>query len=710
MRSLEKFIINLKKEFDKCSIEGMDTASPIRKLLYLYCYYHYFYADKSKLVDVIQGDVFDCSSVDRIAGIYIDPDADANDVDAIIVDYVQDGEEFDFPMALKSMKDAETMLIKALSDQVSRKPIDTILADKEYKFSSKKPLKIRLITNYSPKNIGKKRSILNALQALKPEKEYITFHISFGYDIENEILEIEDPKEYVDSAIINIDSENNIVLFGEEKSLLVNISAKSLQELYEQYSYRGLFAQNLRYYVKNTKVDESIIDTIRTSPDLFWYLNNGIIIICDDYIIEGKDILLSNFSIINGGQTTKLIGEAEFKTDFYLQCKIIRNKHNDIGEKISFIYKVAEASNTQKPIKGKDLVSNRIEQRLLKRQLLDAGIYCQIKRGERVNRKLYPEPWQNTTNEELGQLLLSFTYQKPGSARSNKASICGNKERYDLIFGKRYNSDFLIDLIKLKAYYKFWISYTKKNDDGSDAFKIGLVNNGMLFTVAIIGAISKLYYHQEYIQSINSSGTSDERIEKISQHDIDHGFLSDELEKEDYFELFELCYLNFFRPAFEFLISFKGGYIVSNFTKVDSNYKTYVFRQVCAVFASGIPEYLKSSFNRYLADVSKDDIERDKVLLFKYVNIISSDFGPTPGLSKEVVSSIKKALIDYRTKIYKLRRIKMYEVFNNTVCDRISNYAPTNMDALQNLKCLDETQLNLYGKDIVVIVNKVLNE
>lgn len=711
MGSLNKYIDNLKKEFEKHSIEGMENASPAQELLYLYSYYHYFNADNSNLLDVIQGDVSDTGASDRISGIYIDSDADANDVDVIIIDYVHDGDEFDFPLAMKSMKDAETLLLKRSSGQNIRKAIESIISDEEYAFSPSKPLKIRIVTNYCPKTVGKKRSILNALQALKPEKEYTSFFITFGYDIEYEILEIEDPKEYVDNAIIYIDSEKNCLTYGEEKSLIINISAKSLQALYEQYGYRGLFAQNLRYYIKNAKIDDNILESIKNTPEIFWYLNNGVIIICDDYLLDGKAIRLNKFSIINGGQTTKLIGEADFETDFYLQCKIVKSKYENENEKIAFISKVAEASNTQKPIKEKDLIANKIEQRLLKRQLADSGIYCQIKRGEKVNKKLYPNAWQNTSNEELGQFLLSFVYQKPGIARASKASICGNRERYSLIFGKKYNSAFLADLLKVKAYYKLWMNNIKKTDDGSDPYKVGLVNNGMLFTVAIIGVISKIYYHPEYVNQINASVISDQKIEVLSQHDIDHEFLADNLEKEDYFDLFDLCYANFYRPGYEFLKSFKGHYNnYSNFTKVDNNYKTYVFRQTCAVFVSGIPEHLKNKLDNCFADVSAEDINRDKILLSKYVNVVSSDLGTEPGLSEEIVSSLKEALVEYRTKTYKSHRIRAYEVFKNASCDRIAKYAPTTLDDLRSLKCLDEAQLELYGDDIVDIVAKIIGK
>ncbi len=709
MGSLDKYIENLAKEFERNSFDNMSSASDEEKILYLYSYYHFFNGDNSKIIDIIEGNVYDQTSSDRIAGVYIDADSDACDVDAVIVKHISDGEDFDFPLVLKSLKDAESVLMKAIGNHNCRNKLVLAMIDEEYQFSSQKPLKIRIITNYNPTNTGKKKVILNALQALKPENEYTSYHISFGYDLEYEILEIENPKEYVDDAVIEIDSSDNCVLYGNEKSILVNISAKSVQRLYEQYGYRGLFAQNLRYYVKNTRIDDNIILSIQEKPEIFWYLNNGIIIICDNYEIDKNAILLSNFSIINGGQTTKLIGEASFDKDFFLQCKIIKNKYENEAEKIGFIAQVAESSNTQKPIKEKDLIANKLEQRMLKRQLAEAGIYCQVKRGEKVNKKLYPAAWQNTTNEELGQFLFSFVYQKPGIARSSKASICGNKERYSLIFGKEYNSILIADMLKIKAYYKSWMNYTKKNDDESDPYKIGLVNNGMLFTTAIIGALCKMYYHPEYNQNLNYAIISDQKIEILSQHDIDHSIFSSSIDNEDFFRLFELCYTNFYRPGYEFLKSLKGRYNnYSNFTKVDSNYKIYVLRQICMACSSGIPAQIKKQLDVILYNASNEDICRDNKLLSKYVNVVCSDIGIEPDLPVETVSKIKEALIEYRTITYKEHRIKAYEVFKNAACDRIAKYAPNNIDDLRDLRCLDEVQMENYGEFIVSIVKRVL--
>lgn len=576
MSDIDMYISNLIYEFKRLSYEDVEKCSDTEKLLYLYAYYHYFNADSSKISDIIQGNVCLQGAVDHISGIYIDQDSDNGDVDAVIAIYSENN-SFNFPAILKIFKDAEAAICAVQEHKSNgRKELGTIFGDEDYKISSTKPLKIRLITNHNPKTIVNKRAITKALQAMKPEHDYVTYHISFGLDIEYEIMEIENPKEYVDEAVIKLDAPNNFMRFGAEESLIVNISALSPKNLYVQYGYRGLFAQNLRYYVKNAKIDGNIVESIQEHSENFWYYNNGIILICDNYIIDGNSILVQNFSIVNGGQTTKLVGETDFTQDFCIQCKIIKNKYQSDDDRLEFIANVAEASNTQKPIKDKDLIANRIEQRLLKKQLADAGIYCQIKRGEKVNKKLYPAAWQNTTNEELGQFLLSFVYQKPGTARGSKASICGNKERYTLLFEKKYNNGFLSDLLKIKAYYKLWANYIKKTDDGSDVYKVGLVNNGMFFMTAIIGAVCKVYYRLAIIKQIAASVLSEQKLEIIAQHDIDHQiFRSDIEKKEQYFALFEYCYAKFYRPGYEFLKTFKEKYNnYSNFTKINNNYIT----------------------------------------------------------------------------------------------------------------------------------------
>lgn len=101
---------------------------------------------------------------------------------------------------------------------------------------------------------------------------------------------------------------------------------------------------------------------------------------------------------------------------------------------------------------------------------------------------------------------------------------------------------------------------------------------------------------------------------------------------------------------------------------------------------------------------------RDEALLEKYVNVVYVDATSESSIPENVSTEIKERLIAYRTKTYKLNRIKAYEVLKNVSCDRIAKFAPTTLEELKALRCLDEAQITLYGQDIIEIVGQVLNE
>ena len=177
------------------------------------------------------------------------------------------------------------------------------------------------------------------------------------------------------------------------ESVIVNVSAKSLQDL-QNRRRNSLLGMNLRYHVVNQKVDSGIESTIKNNSAKFWYMNNGILIVCDRYSIDKqtKTLGLTNFSIVNGGQTTYKIGNTSLpEEDFYLQCKIVKNTEADKAESEKFVSEIAEATNSQKPIKPKDLRANSAEQRNLRQELGKVGVYCINKTGDKAP-KSFIEP------------------------------------------------------------------------------------------------------------------------------------------------------------------------------------------------------------------------------------------------------------------------------------------------------------------------------
>ena len=701
----EKYYVNLFKEFNRFGFDQMEKLSSHLKLMYLFSYYHYFDGDSSRIDEITYGDMTDRDQSDNIDGIYIDDDSDFRNINVIIS---VSGRSEDSPGYFKN---AEKTFFDAVVGR-GRNGLLLKLKDKEFVPNKLKPIEFIVITDYVPL-MKERHNILKEIQQLKSDLSYVSYRILFGNDIENEILEIEDPKEYVDSATIQIDSDTNVIRFGEEKSMIVNVSAISIKNLYQNYGYRGLFSQNLRYYVKNAKIDSSIQTTIQERPDDFWYFNNGIIIICDDYSVEGKTIRLNHFSIINGGQTTYLLGETDFDKDFYLQCKIIKNTKTTNNERIDFISDVAEATNTQKPIKAKDLIANRREQRMLKVQLAEENVFCSIKRGQKVNKRIYKEPWQNTNNEEIAQLIYSYVYQQPGIARNNKATLTSDEEKYTLIFKKVYSTDLLVDLLKMKTFYKLWIKKIQKDnedlssEDEPDTIKAGLAKNGMMFMVAILGMISKIAYHEDYLNNLNLESTEG-MMDRFSQYDIGHGFIRKDksLDKMGWFNLFEACYKHIYLRGYNQLKSFKPNYSgYSNFTKTQSNYSSYVLANfLYQVSAYGLPKELKDAMDSMLYVLSDEDKGKDNELLKKYVNPTTNYLISAEPLSQALSDDISQKLYEYRTRQFKKRHIKAFEIFTNKQMTKIAKYGPSTIEDLEKLRCLNEDQLNLYGNDIIEII------
>lgn len=272
-------------------------------------------------------------------------------------------------------------------------------------------------------------------------------------EINSQIKELIERAKTVNEYKIEIDHPHNVLQYETDNvsGIMVNMSSESLVRMYDKFKDEGLFDLNIRKYIKNRTVDEGIKETLDKERDNFWFYNNGLTIACSEYVLDGNKVKLYDFSIVNGGQTTNRIGNYKGSNNdkFYLPCKIISIKNND--QKL--YSKIAEATNSQKPINPRDLKSNSPEMKMLQRWLGKEGVYLEIKRGEKKKRN-----GRNIKNDELGQLLLSFGYQQPGTARNGKRSIFENKPLYNKLYRVNYEKDpnkkeFILDLIKLSEDY-----------------------------------------------------------------------------------------------------------------------------------------------------------------------------------------------------------------------------------------------------------------
>lgn len=253
---------------------------------------------------------------------------------------------------------------------------------------------------------------------------------------------------------------------GDTSGIIVNIKARSLKELFQRESDSGLFGYNLREYISTNKdVDDGIKTTIKKEKENFWFYNNGITIACKKYQVKDNQLILNDFSIINGAQTTTIIGKSEDvdnDMDFDIVCKVVSSP-NSLED--DFIKQISNASNSQKEIGARDLYSNTPEQIQLQHKFRSNAypLAVTIKRGVKPSNYNEVKDWRRIENTKLGQIILSAYLQKPGTARNTPKCIFTDREVYSAIFNKdkvmNYNYNALYDIVRLQSYFEKYKAY-----------------------------------------------------------------------------------------------------------------------------------------------------------------------------------------------------------------------------------------------------------
>lgn len=426
---------------------------------------------------------------------------------------------------------------------------------------------------------------------LKDEEELSGFDCDY-YDSNDIIHRIEDINEeapWVEYEKLSFFKENGIIKYNDSKEkldgILVNVSANSLRQIAIKHMGKGLFEQNFRYFIDNKNIDGALKNTLSNNRDHFWFLNNGIIIGCHDFRVDGNEIKLENFSIINGCQTTTLLSKDNSINegkDFQITCKII--KVNDADNDFNLIEDVAEASNSQKPIKSRDLKSNRREQRRLRKDLadFDPSLYLLIKRGQEKKERKRIKREDKIDNEKLGQLILAFNFQQPGTARNNKSKIFNVKEVYSKIFERRGNEkpetlQNIRDLVDL--YYKIYnIKKSLMNRDDIEDDKKIILQNSELSILAIIGLIIKIQ------KGLLSKNTTESDWETSLQLDNIRGKIFSDYKGDDFDSKLEHLVITIVNQLLIVYNSYEGNFTsVSNLFKTDNNYRKYIIKNILSV-------------------------------------------------------------------------------------------------------------------------------
>lgn len=303
--------------------------------------------------------------------------------------------------------------------------------------------------------------------------------------------------DIVKEEVLFLDKTKNYLEYesDDKKGVFVNIKSGSLIEMYNKHSSSGLFNLNIRKYIRNKSVDDKINETLKSGRKDFWFLNNGITIACSDYTIDGDKVKLYNFSIVNGGQTTTLIGKyaGSNNEEFIIPCKIIKSINSTENTNIDFYGKIAEATNSQKPIQPRDLKSNAREMIELRNFFSENNISFEIKRGVKGPKKNEV----SIKNTDFAQVVFSFVNQRPGTARSNTKSLFDNNTNYEMVFKKGYmkneeKKEFILDIVDLNKRYTELVKDIKNGNRSITENQMVILSNGKMVLFAIFGILYRL--------------------------------------------------------------------------------------------------------------------------------------------------------------------------------------------------------------------------
>lgn len=425
-----------------------------------------------------------------------DPNSETSDLVIGQAKYYQSINYDECSDAVGKMADFYVSMSQGHYEDVNKKVQQRFLSlDAEVGEESK--IKFVLFTS-APKNGIRVDKLKRVFYSKLTDQSRYELQVLFDSDVIEEIEEAESRRPSVALGKIDIDVPGNWLEY-DSMAAIVNVSAMSIKKLYAQH-HTNLLARNLRYHVSGANVDKAIEESINCDPDLFWLKNNGITIICDDFELDGKEVKLTNFSIVNGGQTTyKLARNKKISEnyDFYLPCKIVRIMGDTEDEKSDFSLEIAKATNSQKAIKNSDLKANAPEQIRFSQAMRDVGIFYQTKRGEEIPRA-FKDKTLHSDIAEIGKLCLSGIFQMPCTSR-NKPSSLYLPQYYDPIFNG--NQQQIAKLCKELLYIDnfFRNAFIKKFDNeitsttpDSD-IKIQFANNARTVCTAFVMMASRIY-------------------------------------------------------------------------------------------------------------------------------------------------------------------------------------------------------------------------
>lgn len=240
--------------------------------------------------------------------------------------------------------------------------------------------------------------------------------------------------------VVEIDLPENLFFSCERMRYPFVLGLLKGNAIRNEYLKKGrrdsLFAWNIRKYLGDRGINKDIKRTAQEEPDKFFYCNNGITAVCQDFQVIRNKLRIEKFQIINGAQTVASIANAKANEDVWVLFRLIKTKRTDVDSGIN--NDIIRANNTQNAIKLSDFRSNDQIQKYLAEHLtgkkpaaVSQVITYQPKRSSKPGRG------RVIKLEELAKIRYAYLYE-PLVVHSSPRDLwthCDKDAKYHLAFG-----------------------------------------------------------------------------------------------------------------------------------------------------------------------------------------------------------------------------------------------------------------------------------
>lgn len=334
---------------------------------------------------------------------------------------------------------------------------------------------VRFITNGSTKGLSEE--FKQELANIRTDYDNDTFELfsvdALGCDELVELSKVQERQtRRVDADLkVRYDANNPSLIkyYSQDlKGLVCSVPATEIARLVNDNPDGAVFDLNIRRFLgMRGSVNKDILKTC-TSIELsyeFWFLNNGITLVCDHFDPvtdpDNPHVKLHNLQIVNGCQTATTLALAhasgQLAPDVRVVTRIYESKDRDL------ISRIVLTTNNQNQISSRDLRANDPAQ-------LD------MEEGFKIYKYLYerkPRQFDDLqidvsklfTNEAVAQSYLSVVLKTPSDGRARKYKVWG--ELHSKIFsGESIEPYIIASLLSRQA--SEWLrrsSYVTSLDD-----------------------------------------------------------------------------------------------------------------------------------------------------------------------------------------------------------------------------------------------------